>query len=108
MTARPAVLPETFFGEGSFVDWLDYFETVVEVGRGQNAVKTLCEEEKADYTKAKDKLMERFQSQRKRPGEDWPSFGEDLKSPAIKAFLDLNKAAKEWLAVSNYISQLDP
>lgn len=138
MAARPAVLPETFSGEGSFVDWLDHFETVAEVnewgsaakalwlrvrlvGRAQNAIKTLSEEEKADYTKAKDKLMERFepgskcalyeaefQSRRKRPGEDWPSFGEDLKSLAIKAFPDLNEAAKERLAVSNYLSQLDP
>ena len=49
-----------------------------------------------------------FQSRRKRPGEDWASFGEDMKSLAIKAFLDLNEAAKEQLAVSNYLSQLDP
>ena len=49
-----------------------------------------------------------FSHNRKRPGEDWASFGEDMKSLAIKAFPDLNEAAKERLAVSNYLSQLDP
>ena len=79
MAARPAGLPKTFSGDRSFVDWLDHFETVTEVnewgsaakalwlhvrpvGHSQNAIKTLSEEERADYTKAKERLLERFES----------------------------------------------
>ena len=49
-----------------------------------------------------------FQSQQKWPGEDWPSFGIDLKFIVIKVFPNLNEAAEEQLAVYNYPSQLDP
>ena len=75
MAPQPAVLPETFSGDGLLVDWLDHFEKVEEVnewgsaakalwlcaclvGRTQNAINTLSEEEKGNYTKAKERLME--------------------------------------------------
>ena len=41
MAARPAVLPETFSGEGSLTDWVDHFETVAEVNAWDNAAKAL-------------------------------------------------------------------
>ena len=41
MAARPAVLPETFSGDGTFVDWLDHFETVAEVNEWGSAAKAL-------------------------------------------------------------------
>ena len=64
-TARPALLPATFSGDGSFVDWLDHFKTVAEVnawdkvamalwlhfrlvGRAQNPIKCLSETERED------------------------------------------------------------
>ena len=138
MAARPAVIPETFSGDGSFPDWVDHFEAVAEVnawddaakalwlrvrlvGRAQNAFKAMSNEDRADYSRAKKKLLERFepdskcalyeaefQCRRKRPSEDWASFGEDMKMLATKAFPDLNEAATERLAVSNYLGQLDP
>ena len=125
MATRPVVLPETFSGNESFVDWLDHFETVVEVntwdkaamapwlclrlvGHAQNAIKSLSETERADYDSAKAKLMERFepaskcalykaefQSRQKRLGEDWASFGKELRSLATKVFSDLDETARE-------------
>ena len=82
MAARPAVLPETFSGEGSFTDWVDHFKIVAEVsawdnaakalwlrvrlvGRAQNAIKSLSDADRADYTTAKKKLMERFEPESK-------------------------------------------
>ena len=137
MAARPAVLPETFSGKGSFTEWLDHFETVAEVngwdnaakalwlrvrlvGRAQKAVKSLSAEDRADYAKAKEQLTKRFepeskcalyeaefQARKKQPVEDWATFGEDLKSLADKAFPDLDDVAIERLTVSNFLGQLD-
>ena len=70
MAAVPAVLPETFSGDGSFVDWLDHFEAVAEVnawgnaakalwlrvrlvGHAQNTIKSSNDEERAEYAKTK-------------------------------------------------------
>ena len=77
MVAQPAVLLETLSGDGSFVDWLDHFEAVVEVnawdivvkalwlyvrlvGRAQKTIRSLNDDESVDHDKAKTKLMERF------------------------------------------------
>ena len=138
MVAQPAVLSETLSSDGSFVDWLDHFEAVAKVnawdnvakalwlcvrlvGRAQKTIKSLNDEERADYDKAKTKLMERFQPASKcapyenrisvtteTTTEDRASFGEDMKFLATKAFRDLNEAAKEPLAVSHYLNHLDP
>ena len=132
MAARPAVLPETFSGVGSFTEWLDHFETVAEVngwdnaakalwlrvrlvGRAQKAVKSLSAEDRAEYAKAKEQLTKRFepeskcalyeaefQARKKQPVEDWATFGEDLKSLADKSFPDLDDVAIERLTVSNF------
>lgn len=137
MATRPAVLPETYSGEGSFTDWLDHFESVAVVndwddaarilwlrvrlvGRAQSAFKHLSEEQRGDYKLAKSGLKERFepeskcalyeaefQSRRKQHNEDWASFGEDIKSLADRAFPDLDEKARERLALNHFLSQLD-
>ena len=136
MATRPAVLPETFSGEGCFTDWLDHFQSVAVVngwddaakalwlrvrlvGRAQSAFKNLTEE-RADFKQATACLKERFEPEskcalyeaefhvrRKRPTEDWASFGEDVKSLADKAFPDLDEKARDRLAVNHFLSQLD-
>ena len=138
MASRPAVLPETYGGDGSFSDWCDHFESVAQVngwdnaakslwlrvrlvGRAQSAYKRLSEADRADYSKAIPLLKERFEpasqcamyeaefhSRRKRPTEDWAAFGEDLKTLSDKAFPDLEVAARERLAVTQFLGQLDP
>ena len=44
-----------------------------------------------------------FQSRRKLPTVDWPAFGEDLKTLSDKAFPDLEVAARECLAVTQFL-----
>ena len=41
MASRPAVLPETYGGDGSFSDWCDHFESVAQVNGWDNAAKSL-------------------------------------------------------------------
>ena len=137
MAARPAVIPETFSGEGSFSEWCDHFDSVAEVngwdaaakalwlrvrlvGRAQTAFKRLSAEDSAEYSKAIPRLRERFepasksalyaaefQNRRKRPTEDWAAFGEDLKTLVDKAYPQLEEAARECLAVNHFLGQLD-
>ncbi len=137
MASRPAVLPETYSGEGSFSEWADHFDSVAEVngwddaakalwlrvrlvGRAQSVFKRFAAADRTDYAKARKLLKERFepdskcalyeaefQARRKQPTEDWAAFGEDLKTLADKAFPELEEAAKEHLAVSHFLTQLD-
>ena len=138
MASRPAVLPETYSGEGSFTEWIDHFDSVAEVnawddaakslwirvrlvGRAQTAFKWLDADTRANFAAAKSALKARFepasksalyeaefQTRRKQPSEDWASFGEDVKALADKAFPELEEAARERLAVGQFLSQLDP
>ena len=48
-----------------------------------------------------------FQARCKMPTEDWPTFADDLKTLADKAYLDLGEDAHERLAVDRYLSQLE-
>ena len=48
-----------------------------------------------------------FQARRKRRNEGWADFGEDLRLLANKAFPDLDDAARERLALTSYLSQLE-
>ena len=49
-----------------------------------------------------------FQARRKKPGEGWADFGEDLKSLADKAYPSLEHEARERLAINAYLQQLSP
>ena len=114
MASRPAVLPETYSGEGSFTEWIDHFDSVAEVnawddaakslwirvclvGRAQTAFKRLDADTRANYAAAKAALKARFepasksalyeaefQTRRKQPSEDWASFGETQRPSPTK------------------------
>ena len=135
--SRPVLTPDAFTGEGSWDDWLDHFESVAEVnkwdnaakllwlrvrmtGRAQTAFKQLSTESRADYPTCIKGLRERFepeckkelylaefQIRCKRKTESWGSFAEDLKILANKAFPALQDDAKEQLALTHYLGQLD-
>ena len=137
MATRPLVVPEPFTGEGSWDDWIDHFESAAAVnkwnaedkllwlrvrmtGRAQKAYKNLSGEAKSTYELCKKGLQERFEpdsrkelylsefhARRKRKTEDWPSFAEDIKSLAERAFANLEEAAREHLALTHYLGQLD-
>ena len=137
MSSRPVATPETYSGESHFDEWIDHFESVAAlnewtdtqmaqwlavrlVGRAHTAFKRLPDETRRSYAAAKAALKERFEpaskqalyaaefhSRQKQPSEDWPSFGDDLRILADKAFPDLTESAKERFAVDRFLSQLD-
>ncbi len=136
-SSRPVITPDSFSGEGSWDDWIDHFESVAAVnewddskkllwlrvrltGRAQTAFKQLSTETRASYATCKQGLRERFepeskkelylaefQSRRKRKDEEWPAFAEDLRVLATKAYPDLPAEAKEQLALTHYLGQIE-
>ena len=88
-------------------------------GRAIKAFRQLPEAARADYKQAKKALGKRFepesrkeyyiaelQTRRRRKGEDWATFGEELKSIADKAYPDLEVKAREQLALNQYLSSI--
>ena len=133
---RPAVLPETYSGEGPFSDWVESIAEVNRwdeaekllwlrvrlIGRAQTAFKRLDRQAHQSFKAALKALVQRFEPDSKRglyaaelgarikkPNEDLASFGEDLQALADKAYPNLEEAARDVLAVERYLSQLlDP
>ena len=134
--ARPLVLPETFDGTGSWSDWCFHFENVAAVngwdsaqklqwlrvrltGRAQKALHRLPGPATASYEATRDALRARFepesrhtryqaefQARRKKAGEGWADFADDLRSLADKAYPTLQEEARERLAINAYLAQL--
>ena len=133
---RPLITPEQFTGIGSFQDWVDHFEGVAAndwnedakllwmrvrlVGRAQTAYGRLPDTAKASYTALKKALKERFEpdsrrelylsefsARKRRPGEGWAEYADELRVLADKAFPELEERARERLALNQYLGQLD-
>ena len=134
---KPLIVPEPFSGVGSWEDWIDHFESAAAVnkwedadkllwlrarmtGRAQKSYKNLPDIARATYDACKTALQERFEpaskkdlyltefyARKKRKTEDWASFAEDVKTLADRAFSNLEEAAREHLALTRYLEQLD-
>ena len=89
-------------------------------GRAQIAFQNLTKEDQADFAKATKALKERFepasrkhqheaqlQARRRKKGENWTDFAEDLKALVEKAYPDFQAEARERLALKHFLSQLD-
>lgn len=86
-------------------------------GRAQTAFQRLLAENQTDFTRATTALKERFEPASKkhryqaemqtRKGESWADLADDLKSLADKAYPELEEAARDRLALNNFLSQLD-
>ena len=89
-------------------------------GRAATAYKRFAEATKDSYARSKAALKNRFepdsrkeiymvelQTRRKRKGEDWAAFGEDVRILAEKAYPGLQPEAQEALALNHYLAQLD-
>ena len=137
MAGRPVVLPEPFTGEGSWDQWISHFENVAAVNtwdeaakllwlrarltkRAQTAYQNFSEEAKATYGDSKKALKERFEpkcrrelyqtefrNRRKQRTEGWADYAEDLKILIDKAFPDLQEEARDLLALSHFLGQID-
>lgn len=137
MAAKPPVIPELYTGEKSWDEWIDHFDSVVAVcgwdevnklkwlrvrltERAGTAFRRLPEATRADYNLATAALRSRFEpeskkelykvellARRRRKGEGWPVFGEDLKRLADMAYPDLPDEAREQFALNQYLAQLD-
>ena len=135
MANRPPLLLETFSGERSWDECISHFENVTAVnawdgdaaklkvqltGRAQQAFQHLTEESRGSYGHAKKALQKRFDpnsrrefyavelnTRRKCKGEGWADFAEDLQCLVDKAYPDLQQQAREYLALTSYLGQLN-
>ena len=137
MASRPAVIPEAFTGEGEWTQWIYHFENIAAVnewndakkllwlkarltGRAQLAFQHASTEIQEDYDRLKQAMKDRFepesrkgryqaefQTRRKKPSEGWADFAQDLQSLADKAFPHLQGEARDQLALTHYLSQID-
>ena len=55
----------------------------------------------------KHRYLAELQTRAKQPGESWADFADDLKQLADKAYPDLDDKAREQLALTRYLTQLD-
>ena len=138
VSGRPVVLPEVYKGDSSWMDWAEHFESVAAVngwkdeekllwlrvrlvGRAATAFKRVPEGARASYARCLEALKERFDPSSKRElylaelmgrkklrSEDWATFAEDLKQLVERAYPDLQEDAREQLALTHYLGQLEP
>ena len=124
-------------GGQTWSDWLDHFDSVAVVngwsaadkkkwvsarltGRAATVMRRLSEADKASFDTIcaamknrfepecrKDMFMAEFQTKTRRRGEDWASFGEDLKALVEKAYPPLQPEAQELLALNQFLNQIE-
>ena len=134
---RPVVLPETFNGEGNWTEWFEHFESVAAVngwqdrdkllwlrvrlvGRAATAFRRVDDGARDSYADCIEALKEWFDprskrelylaellARKKRRSEDWATFAEDLKLLVDKAYPELQDDAREQLALTHYLGQLE-
>ena len=137
MASRPAVIPEAFTGDGEWTQWLYHFENTAAVnewneakkllwlkarliGRAQLVLQHLPEETRGSYDGVKQAMLDRFepqsrkgryqaefQARRKKQSEGWANFAQDLQNLADKAFPHLQAEARDQLALTHYLSQIE-
>ena len=134
MVTKPLVLPETYTGEGEWSQRICHFENVAIVNgwddnkkllrlvKGQTdwtGAERLSDTASASYKEAK-KAQQRFklasskglykaefQTRRKKKAEGWAEFVEDLKIIVDKAYPDLQDEAREQMALTHYLAQIE-
>ena len=131
MASKPVAIPEIFNGEGgqTWSDCLDHFDSVAVVngwvrarltGRAATVMRRLSEADKASFDTIcaamknrfepqcrKGVFIAEFQTKTRRRGEDWVSFGEDLKALVEKAYPSRQPEAQELLALNQFLNQIE-
>jgi dsDNA-binding SOS-regulon protein len=137
MATKQLVLPNTYTGDGSWKQWEYHFNNVAAAngwdaenklkwlkvrltGRAQIAFQRLPEASRASFIEASKALGEHFepttrkthyqaelQARRKKKSESWADLADDLRLLADKAYPDLEDKARETLALSAYLAQID-
>ena len=51
--------------------------------------------------------LSKFSTRKRRPGEGWAEYADELRVLADKAFPELEEQARERLALNQYLGQLD-
>ena len=123
MAAKPPVIPELYTGEKSWDEWIDHFESVAQVcgwdaatklkwlrvrltGRAGTVFRRLPETTRAHFDLATAAMKSRFEpeskkelyrtqllTRKKKQGEGWAAFGDDLRILADRAYPDLPENA---------------
>ena len=137
MASRPAVIPKAFTGDGEWTQWIYHFENTAAVnewnnakkllwlkarltGRAQLALQHLPEETRESYDGVKQAMQDRFEppsrkgryqvefhARRKVQAKGWANFAQDLQNLADKAFPHLQAEARDQLALTHYLAQIE-
>ena len=130
-------LPDAFTGDGEWTQWIYHFENTAAVNewneakkllwlkarltwRAQLAFQHLPTETQEDYECIKQAMKDRFEPQsrkgryqaefqvrRIKQSEGWADFAQDLQNLSDKAFSHLQGGARDQLALTHYLSQID-
>ena len=101
--SQPLVLLEVFSGEGNFDKWLPHVTQQTYAAVKGARYERFEPDSKCELYKIQ------FESRRRQIGESWADFGDDLMVLVNKAFPRLQEEAREQLAMSKYLDQLqDP
>lgn len=134
MATKPLVLPETYGGEGEWSQWICHFENVAVVNSWDDVVVAqsspyrtstdgipkavrhcYCKlqgskespQGEVQACKQKGLYQAELQTCRKKRTEAWATYAEDLKTLVDKAYPDLQNEAKEQIALTQYLAQID-
>ena len=83
------------------------FQRLPEATRGHYAAATKALKDRFEPASRKTHYQAELQARRKKKGESWADFAEDLKVLADKAFLEFEDGARERLALNAYLGQMD-
>ena len=124
--AKPVVLPETFDGTRNWEEWYFHFVNIAAVngwddgqklmwlrvrltGRAQKALPpppgSFAHNLRGDVGGSQGYQAE-FQTRRRKAGEGWANFADDLRTLADKAYPTLQDEARERLSINAYLQQL--
>ena len=133
LLARPLVIPEIFDITSSWSDWSFHFENVAAVNGCAKATVVTNASDRARAESATPphgasfrfvrgyagclmrtfraesrytSYQAEFQARRKRAGEGWADFADDLRDLADKAHPTLLEEARERLSINAYLAQL--
>ena len=87
--------------------WISIFQHLLEVWKASFSTAKKALQERFEPKSRQSPYQAEFQTCTKCKSETWADFADDLKNLTDKAYLELEEAARERLAVNQYLQQLE-